>query len=72
MFDIVIVLVLLLILYCLGSGLFFLLRQGQDSRGMVKALTWRIVLSLLLFGFLFLSYYLGWAHPHGLIIPVRQ
>jgi hypothetical protein len=38
--------------------------QGDDGSGMVRALTARIVLSIALFGFLMLSWYLGWIQPH--------
>ncbi len=60
-----IVIILLIILYCLGSGLFYLLYR-RDSAHTVKALTWRIVLSFSLFIFLFIAYSLGWISPHGI------
>lgn len=53
------------ILYCLGSGLFYLSRRGEGV-ALAKALTWRIVLAVALFGFLFLAYHMGWMQPHGL------
>jgi hypothetical protein len=52
-------------LYCLGSGLFYLSRRGEGVR-LAKALTWRIILALALFGFLFFAYHMGWVQPHGL------
>lgn len=64
--KILIILVLLVVIYCLASALFFLAKGEVDSIKMVKALTWRIVLSLLLFGFIILSYFLGWITPHGI------
>lgn len=57
--------VLLVILYCLGSALFFLIKQPQ-SDCMVKALSWRIGLSVALFIFLLATYFLGWITPHGI------
>jgi len=54
------------ILYCLGSGLFYLSRRGEGV-SLAKALTWRIVLAFVLFGFLFLAYHMGWVQPHGVL-----
>ena len=39
--------------------------QGRSTRT-VKALTWRIGLSLALFLLLFVSYYFGLIRPHGI------
>ena len=64
----VVVIGLLLIIYCLGSGAYFLVRDQQQSR-MVKALTWRVLLSLLLFIFLFVAHWMGWLHPHAAMLP---
>ena len=58
----------LAILYCLGSGAFYLTKIGHGT-SLAKALTWRIILALLLFGFLFFAHYMGWMHPHGLSSP---
>lgn len=63
----IVVLFLIGILFSLGSGLAFLLRDKEGSTRMVKALTWRIGLSLLLFVLLIISYFLGWAHPQGIV-----
>ena len=64
----VILLFIVAILYCLGSGLIYLLKD-VDSTRMVKALSWRVGLSLFLFMLLFVGFYFGWLHPHG-IYPV--
>jgi hypothetical protein len=64
-FKIIVLIVLAVILYCLGSGLFYLVREGVGSRKLVIALTWRIVLSLCLFAFILISYLLGWVTPHA-------
>lgn len=64
--KLVIILFLVIILYALGSGLFYLVRDKGRSDRVVKALTWRISLSLLLFILLFVAYALGWIRPHGL------
>lgn len=66
--QIVVTLILFTIIYCLASSLFFLLRDGgTKSTRVVKALTWRIVISVCLFIFLIVAYFLGWIHPHGVI-----
>lgn len=61
--KVIIVIFLIVILYSLGSALYFLVRNHDDVR-IVKALTWRIALSFLLFLLLFVAYALGWIHPH--------
>jgi hypothetical protein len=56
------------ILVSLFSALRFMLKvpkPGDDRRQMVKALTWRVGLSLMLFVLLWVAYALGWIHPTG-------
>ncbi len=61
-----IILFLAVILYCLASGVYYLVTSKADSSTkLARALTWRISLSLLLFVLLFVAYFLGWLHPHG-------
>ena len=60
-----IVLVLLVILGSLASGLVFLIKDKGDSDRTVKALTWRISLSVALFLLLMLGYATGVLQPHG-------
>lgn len=55
---------LALIAYALSSALYFLVRDQPNSPRLVKALTWRIGLSLFLFLALMLAYALGWLQPH--------
>jgi hypothetical protein len=62
----IIFIVMLVILGSLASGLIFLVRDEGKTKRTVKALSWRIGLSLVLFLFLFLAFSLGWIHPHGL------
>ncbi|MCW5588731.1 MAG: twin transmembrane helix small protein [Legionellales bacterium] len=55
------------ILFSLGSALRALIKSRTNpasSQRMVKALTVRISLSLVLFGFIILSYFLGWITPN--------
>lgn len=61
----IIVTVMVIILAALGSGLIFLIRDSGKSDRTVKALSWRIGLSLALFLFLLLAFRMGWIHPHA-------
>lgn len=66
--KLIIIIFIFLILYCLLSGLYFLVREKTeaDSDRVAKALTWRITLSLLLFILLFVAFWLGWIAPHAI------
>jgi hypothetical protein len=44
--------------------LYFLVHDKGNSDRIVKALTWRIGLSILLFIFLFFAFAMGWVTPH--------
>lgn len=66
MIKLFIVAFLIAILAALGSGLVFLVRDAGDTRRVVKALTWRIVLSFVLIGLLCLGYLTGIVQPHNL------
>lgn len=56
---------LLLILISLGKALFHLSSdKSDDGEKMVKALAWRIGLSVALFVLLIVAYYQGWITPH--------
>jgi hypothetical protein len=50
----------------LASGLVYLFKDDHDSRRVVKALTWRIGLSIALFVLLLLAYAAGWIEPGNL------
>ncbi|NKB46908.1 MAG: twin transmembrane helix small protein [Legionellales bacterium] len=62
----IIIAIMLIILYSLGSGLYYLVRDEGKTKRTVKSLTWRIVLSLSLFFLLLLGYLAGWWQPHGI------
>lgn len=62
----IVVLLLLFILFALGSALYFLVRDRDSSDRIVRALTWRIGLSLLVFVLLFIAFALGWITPHSI------
>jgi hypothetical protein len=54
------------ILASLGFALVALFRRGDHSDAMLKALTVRVSLSVLLFLLLMLAWWTGWLKPHGL------
>lgn len=58
-----IIVFLLSIFFSLGSALYYLMRDSGSSERMVKALTWRIGLSFLLFVLLLIAFSLGWISP---------
>lgn len=63
--KIFILVIMLIILITLFSGLMFLVRDNGKTKNTVKALTWRIALSLGLFIFLIVAFSLHWINPHG-------
>ena len=64
--KILILVVLAAIVLSLFTGLGFLVRSDdQASKGMVNALTVRIVLSILLFILLFVAWHTGMLTPHS-------
>lgn len=65
LFKAIIIVVMLIILFALGSSLFHLVRDEGKTTRTVKALTWRIGLSLALFLLLFLAFSMGWIKPHS-------
>jgi hypothetical protein len=68
MFKIPVVLVMVFIVFSLGQGMYYLAKDDgeEDKTRVVRALTVRIVLSLILFGLLMLGYFTGFLQPHGL------
>ncbi|MCP3868885.1 MAG: twin transmembrane helix small protein [Gammaproteobacteria bacterium] len=63
-----VILVLVFIVLSLFQGMYYLAKDDgeQDRTRVVRALTVRIVLSLLLFSILLVGYWLGILQPHGL------
>lgn len=55
------------IFFSLASALYFLVHDKGESDRIVKALTWRIGLSLVLFILLIIAFAMGWIHPHSII-----
>jgi len=66
MMKIIVLLLVVLILFSLGSGLYFLVKDKGTSEHAVKALTWRVGLSVALFALLMAGYYLGFIPKQGL------
>lgn len=61
-----IIFVMILIAVSLFSGLIFLIRDSGNSKRMLKSLTVRIGMSLLLFIFLLIAFKFGYIQPHGI------
>ena len=57
--------VLILILWNLGAGLYYMLVDKGTTKRTVNSLTRRIALSVALILFVVLAIYLGWIEPHG-------
>ena len=62
--KLLVVLMLGAIVISLASALWQLTRCTGDSSKMLRALTWRIALSVLLFALLFITYSTGLITPH--------
>lgn len=63
--DIIVLVILGIIVVSLFSGMYYMLHDKGNSTRMLKALTVRIVISLILFAILMIGYWTGWIHPHG-------
>ncbi len=57
--------VMLVILFCLGSGMYYLINDEGKSDRVFKALAWRIGISISLFILLFVAWAFGFIAPHG-------
>ena len=74
MSTVVIIILLLAMLASLGVGLFHLLKTPDERDSgdkVVKALTWRIGIWVVLFGFIFLSMKMGWIKPSNSVHPQK-
>ena len=67
-----IIAILLLIIASMASALVFMIKDKGQSNRTVKALSWRIGLSVLAFLLLWAAYAAGWIHPHGIMPPEQQ
>jgi hypothetical protein len=64
--KIVIIILLIMILGSLASALFYLIKDDRESRRTVRALTWRIGLSIACFLLLLAGAATGLLQPHGI------
>ena len=72
-FKYLVIAMLVLILVSLGRALFFLTSsKAEDGAKMVKALAWRIGLSVALFALLIVAYYSGWIDPQHVVPGYSQ
>lgn len=56
---------LIVIVWNLGAGLYYMLVDKGATKRSVNALTRRIALSVALIAFVALAIYMGWITPHG-------
>ena len=66
LFKLIVVILLIFIIVSLFTALYRLNNEKGDSTKVVKALSIRIGLSVLLFAMLMLGSWLGWIQPHGI------
>lgn len=66
-FTFIVLVFLLLILSSLGFGLYYLFKDQGKTKRTVRALTFRIALSLILFLALLTAFALGWISPHPIL-----
>ena len=74
MTKVVIIVLMLAMIVSLGIGLYHLLKTPNERDSgdkVVKALTWRIGIWVVLFGFIFTSIKLGWIEPSNSINAKR-
>jgi succinate dehydrogenase/fumarate reductase cytochrome b subunit len=64
--TLVIVAFLVVILWNLGAGLYYMLVDKGTTKRTVNALTKRIALSVALILFVILAIYMGWITPHDI------
>lgn len=57
---------LIVILWNLGAGLYYMMVDKGTSNRTVRSLSWRIGLSVLLIGLIVLGIFTGWIKPHGM------
>lgn len=67
--KVIIAILLGLIILSLAAGMFSMIQDRENSNRTVKMLTVRIVLSIVTFIFIFISFYMGWIQPHGIMPP---
>ena len=63
--KIVVIVFMVVIIYNLGAGLYYMLTDKGQTDRTVRALTWRIGLSVLLILLIIAGILTGIIHPHG-------
>ena len=63
--KVLVIAIFLGILFSLGSGMVYLIKDRGQSDRIVKALSFRIGISVALFALLFLLWWAGLITPHG-------
>lgn len=66
LFKLIIVGLFIAIVVVLAQAFVSLVKDRGEGTRTVRALSWRIGLSLLLFALLIIGYFMGWIHPHGI------
>ena len=70
----VIITLVLFMVSALGVGLYYLVKTpelGDNSSNLARALTWRIGLWIVLFGFVLVSMKMGWITPSSSVHPAK-
>jgi succinate dehydrogenase/fumarate reductase cytochrome b subunit len=57
---------LVVILYNLGAGLYYMMVDKGENDRMVRSLTWRIGLSIALIAVIGIGIWTGWIQPHDI------
>jgi len=73
-FKFIVIALLIVMVISLGFGLFHLLKtpdERDQGDKVIKALTWRIGIWVVLFGFIFISVKMGWVKPSNSVHPER-
>jgi hypothetical protein len=63
---ILVIIAVLGIVFSMASALYHLTATRGDPEKLLRALTWRIALSVSLFLLLFVAWYFGLIRPHGI------
>ena len=68
LFKLPVILTLLFIVFSLFQGMYYLAKDDgeTDKTRVLRALTVRVVLSIMLFGMLLLGYFFNMLQPHGM------
>lgn len=68
LYKAVLIIVFLAVIFELGRALFFMMTDRTGSNHTVKALTWRVILSVVLVVLIVIGIATGVLHPHGITV----